>query len=162
LDGWRATFRERRGASPIANSGVRGSRAGDGFVLRFVEGNYREATLSDQWGIGEQGIGFDLCQGDGLCERLARFDLNFWTFRIGGIDGDYRSGAYRAFVLAGFVNDQAIAGLHPTKISQSDRIGDAVPLCGAIALQVGEGIFGGFGLEKIVGHGSSIQILSEK
>jgi hypothetical protein len=74
------------------------------------------------------------------------------TFGIGGVDRDYCRGANGAFFIAGVIDDEAIAGLHFAEIAKGYGIGYAVPDSRAIFLQVGEGVCGGFGLQKIVCH----------
>src|SRR5207245_7268379 len=100
-------------------------------------------------------LGFDLGQGDWLGDRFSGLDFEHGVFGVGRVDGDDGSGAHGAFVLTGLVNDQPVARRHRPNVFQGDGVRNAVPLRGFVALQVGERVFGRFGLEQIVGsHGA--------
>jgi hypothetical protein len=118
--------------------------------LGFDEGNDGEAADSNEGGILEELIGFDLPQGDGLYERFPGLDLDGGIFGIGSVHRDDSGGADGAVVVASFVDDQSVSRLHPAKILHGDRIRNAVPDGDSVALEVGERIFGRFGFEQIV------------
>src|SRR6266850_7019618 len=86
------------------------------FVLGFSEWDDGEAANSDEWRIREELFRFDFAQCDGLGEWLSCFDLDRRIFGIGVIHGNDGGGADGALAVAGFVDDQFVAGLHPAKI----------------------------------------------
>ena len=118
--------------------------------------------MADQGRISEERIGFDLREWNRLGESLAGFDFHLRALGIGGIDGDYRGGADGGLVVAGFVDDEAVAGLHAAEISERDGIGDTIPNSRAVLLQVGKGILGRLGFKEIVCHDASIRSFGKK
>ena len=75
--------------------------------LRFGERNDRETALTDQRGIGEEFVGFDV----GQCSRLLQFvtDFNLDCFINDREDG---GGANGLALIAGVINDETVALLH--------------------------------------------------
>lgn len=122
------------------------------FVLRFGEGNHGETADADERRVGEELVGFDLGERDWFGDGLACFDLDGGILGIGSIDGNDGGGAYGGLVVAGFVDDEFVAGLHRAKVAEGDGIVDAIPDGGFVALQVGERICGGFGFQEIRRH----------
>ena len=116
------------------------------------EGNDGEAADSNEGGILEEFVGFDLGQGNGIGKRFAGFDFDLRFLGVGGVDGDNGGGADGPLAVAGFVDDELCAGRHLAEIFYGSGIGDAVPDSDLIALEISEGVFGGFGLEQIVGR----------
>jgi len=92
-----------------------------------------------------------LSQGDGGRQRFAGFYCYGGIFWVLGVYGDYRGGANGGFFFAGFVDDQLGAGGHFAEVFYGGGGGDAVPEGGFVALEIGEGVDGGFGFQK-VGH----------
>lgn len=118
-----------------------------------AEGDNGEATLADEGRIGEELIGFHLGKGDGFGDGFRGFEVKLGIFGIGGIDGYDDGRADGALFAAGVINDETVPGLHGSDVAKGKGIGDAVPESGAVALEVSEGIFRGFGFEKVAGHG---------
>lgn len=113
-----------------------------------------EASLADQRRVGEQLIGLDFGEGDRPGQRFSGFNLDGGILGIGEVHGNDGRGADRALAIPGLVDDERRARSHFAKVAQGDGIGHAVPHGDGVALEIREGVFGGFGLEQIGGrHG---------
>ena len=97
-------------------------------------------------------MGLDLRERLRSCDGLAGFDFYFRNFGISSIDADHRRRAYGALLFSGVVNHQALPWFHLAQMLHGSRICYAIPNRGFFALQISEGIDGGFGFEEIV-HG---------
>ena len=116
-----------------------------------------ETSHSYQWGSGEEFIGFDFGEGDGFGKGLAGADFHLGIFGVGEFDRNHRGCADNGFLIAGFVDDEVVAGLHGSEVSESDWIVDSVPDGLFVFLQVGKGVLGWLGFEEVgVWHGSSL------
>ena len=91
--------------------------------------------------------------GDGFADAEVDDDHSFvglFGVGVGGFgDG---GGADDLFFVTGVVDKDFIAGLHGAHVFEGGGIGDAVPGGGFLTSEIGEGIGGGFGFEKPVGH----------
>ena len=116
-------------------------------VLFGSERDDGQAAHSHQRRRGEEFVGFDFGEGDGLGQFFARRESHLRVLRIRDFDRDDGRCSDGAFSVASFVDDQTIAGFHFAKISERNRIVDAVPHSFLIALQIGEGIFRRFSFQ---------------
>src|SRR5262249_60575815 len=91
------------------------------------EGDDREASLSHQRRVGEQLVGFDLCQGAWFRDGMAGLDPYLGNFRVADVDRFNGRRAYRALFVAGVIDNQLLAWLHFTQMPHRDWVGHTVP-----------------------------------
>ena len=120
-------------------------------VLGVGEGDDGEAELAEEDGVFEDGGGAHVVEGLFLLEALAGLDADFGVLGVGGVDGDDFGGADGGFAYVGVVDDEFFAVFHAAEVEEGGGVGDAVPGGLAVADEVVEGVFAGFGLEE-VGH----------
>src|SRR5882724_6456009 len=93
-----------------------------------------------------------LTSGESAKSFLDLISPNVMGLGSGGIHRDDGRSADGTLAVAGFVDDQFVAGLHPSKILHGDGIRDAVPNSDFVALKIGERVCGGFGFQEIEGR----------
>src|SRR5262249_30253204 len=57
---------------------------------------------------------------------------------------------YRTFLISSVIDDQPVAGLHAAEILQGNRVGDPVPDCCSVELQIVKRVRRRLSLEKVI------------
>src|SRR5262249_30263248 len=81
---------------------------------------------------------------------MAYLDPHLGNFSVAGVHRFNYRRAYRAFFVAGVIDDQLLAWLHFTQMPHRHRIGHAVPDGGLLFLQISEAVNRWFGFEEVV------------
>src|SRR5215217_2227326 len=121
--------------------------------LRFRDRNDRQSRLPDQREIGENGIGFDGGQGDGLGQAPVRFHVDHGQLSVRilgiGVGLTYHSRQPDNFLLGpGVIDHQRVAQSHAPDVPEGHRIAHPIPDRALLPFQLLEGVHLRVGLEN--------------
>jgi hypothetical protein len=86
------------------------------FVLFRSERNNGKPAHSYERRSGEQFVGFNCGESDGLGERLSGRNFNLRIFGVRILHGNHGCGTHSGLIVASFIDDQFVAGFHGGQI----------------------------------------------